>query len=425
MFSSAASAGRRLTQNEWKTVGLVTVGALFLRALFLPFYGYPSDILKFASWLSTLSSFGIKAFYSHGVLKDYPPAAYLVLWVSAQMDKALAHHYLLLSIKLPAIIADVGIAYITYLIVRRTWTKRAALITMIIVAFNPVYWFISAYWGQNDSLPAMLALWAIYLAVTDRFELAWATLVAAGLIKPHPIVIAPLLLAWQIHRQSWTWRLLLVPVIAISLAYLASLGFAPTHNPHGVLSWLYQRYAMRIDRFAYNSNNAFNVYAVWENFKLSDDTLLAGFPQRYWGIAVFGSLLLAVLVRMAGGKDTTTESVERRFYMACFSITLGFFMLTTRMHERHNFDAMAIAPLVWNSGLLQRIVVALLWAIFIVNLLYSRILYFIPHPAHELAPGLVHSLSLLNVLCLLLIVGVYLVRFDCPQFDIDAHKSID
>ncbi|HKW44696.1 MAG TPA: phospholipid carrier-dependent glycosyltransferase [Candidatus Eremiobacteraceae bacterium] len=400
---------------------------LLLRLLLLPSQGHVTDIGSFESWTLSLNKFGVKAFYSQAGFVDYPPGYMLVLWCVGQLFKLFFvsndYYHLLFLVKMPAILSDIGIGLLIYLIVRRQWPMAAALSAVAVFVLNPASWFVSAYWGQADSVAAVFLVLAVYLALKDRFEWAWAALAFAVLIKPQPLVIAPLLVFWQLRRQA-PWRLLLAPLIGAAVAWLGSLPFAPAFDPAAVLTWLYQRYQTGISVYQVNSANAFNLYSIVRDMWQPDTEIVRvclppglgggcvpglGFPQYDWGIAIFVFLLVALTWRQwrTTGDDVESGQREYRFVAACFIALLGYFMLTTRVHERYMFSALAIAPLLWNRGALPKAALTLLSISFMFNLTYA--LQYLYHPSADLNPFEVHGLSLINVLVLFAVAGSYLV----------------
>jgi len=424
-----------LAKNEILGIAGLLAGAFVLRLLFLPAVGHTTDIGTFEAWTNAIGIYGLHGFYSHAGFVDYPPGYMLILWGVAGLHHALAglagpHFDLLLYlVKLPAVIADLGLCYLVFLIARRMWNTSASLFAAGIIAFNPAIWFVSAVWGQADSVAAVFLAWAIYLALTDRFEFAWLALAFAVLIKPHPIAVAPLLLLWQIRRQGLHWRLALIPIIGLGVAYLGSAPFAPNAHPLDTLAWLYGQYGHGRDVYPFNSVNAFNLYSIAHDFWQPDNqpTMLGtvpwlswlptlfgakGGPQWLWGLIIFNGLMLAIMFRQWRGTQDSNgpapQQSERVLLFACFLAMLGYFMVLTRMHERYLFSAIALAPLVWNLGPITRISTAVLSVTFLVNLTYA--LQYLKTPSQDLNPLLVHPLSLLNVLVLFVLAATFLVE---------------
>jgi Gpi18-like mannosyltransferase len=412
--------GLPLSGKEIFAVIFVTVLASVVRAILLPAPGHTTDIATFESWMNTLIKFGPSGFYSNASFVDYPPGYMLVLWITGLAYHAmfaygdLSGDIIRVFVKLPAIIADLAIGYLVFLIARRYWSVAAAIVAMAVFVLNPVSWLVSAYWGQADSVAAVFLVWAIYLALTDRFEFAWIVLAFAVLVKPQPLAVAPMLLVWQIRRQGPSWRLVLVPLLSLIVAYAGSVWFAPDANPAHVMAWLYDRYHTGVGVYPYNSVNALNLYSINRDFFEPDTQPISLFgldlgPQYAWGIAIFIALAAALAWRLwrVVGTAADDDTREVALITASFIVMLGFFMVLTRQHERYLFSALAIAPLLWNATPVMRLATVLLSGTFIYNLYYA--LQYLNAPSPDLNPYLVHPLSLLNFAVLVLVAGAFLI----------------
>ncbi|HTA54744.1 MAG TPA: glycosyltransferase family 39 protein, partial [Candidatus Acidoferrales bacterium] len=80
-------------------------------------------------------------------------------------------------VKLPAILADLGVGALVYAIVRRFAGTGYALGAAALYLLNPATIYISALWGQVDSISGGLALLEIYLLLRSeddrRSPAAW------------------------------------------------------------------------------------------------------------------------------------------------------------------------------------------------------------------------------------------------------------
>jgi len=412
--------GLPLRGKEIFAVAFVSVLALVVRAILIPAQGHTTDIATFEAWMNSLVRYGPSGFYSQTNFVDYPPGYMLVLWLVGRIYHATFSYSdftgsaMRAFVKLPAIIADIGIGYLIYLIARRYWPVAASIIAMAVFALNPASWLVSAYWGQADSVAALFLVWAIYLAVTDRFEFAWLSLAFAVLIKPQPFAVAPILLVWQIKRMGLGWRLAAIPLIGLAVAYAGSVWFAPDTNPVHVIAWLYDRYHTGVGVYPYNSVNALNLYSINRDFFQPDTQPITFFgldlgPQYAWGIGIFVALVAACGWRLWRVLDTekSDDAREIAFHVACFVVMLGFFMVLTRQHERYMFSALAIAPILWNAAPLARYATVILSLTFSYNLFYA--LQYLASPSQDLYPLIVHPLSLLNFLVLVVVAGAYLI----------------
>ena len=421
-----------LSGREVVAVAVILAVGFLVRLLFLPGEGHSTDIGTFESWTLSLIKYGIHDFYDKAGFVDYPPGYLYVLAAFGWIYNLFSHvnlpfDLLKFAIKAPAVLADLGLAYLSFLLVRRTWSTNAGLWAQALVVFNPAVWFVSAYWGQGDSVTAVFVVWSVYFMVTKRFELGWFMFAFAVLIKPQPIVIVPALLVWQLRSGAPLWRLAFIPLIGFAVAYGGSAPFAPDAQPVNVLTWLYERYHTGTALYPYNSCNAFNLYSTRLDFWQPDSKLIPdlpyfpGWPQWAWGVTIVSAFVFAVSVRLwrTLESDFTQSERESSFYVALFLSLLGLFMFATRMHERYLFSALAFGPLIFNVSPLNRVVYFILSGTFLVNLFYA--LQYLYAPSPDLAPQIVHPLSILNVACLFLVAGAYLV----PEIGDSLNTGLD
>jgi len=210
-------------------------------------------------------------------------------------------------------------ALLIFKLVRRFASERWAFLAAAEFVFNPAAIFISAAWGQVDSVSGGLALLAIYLLLRsndtpeDRFSwqiaLAWFVLGYSLLIKPQAAVLVPLFLAFAFTSPQRTRVRLIATgagiLAAIVFAWLLSLPFHLAANPASVLEWLYGRYAVGKNVYPYNSVNAFNLWSMIHPFWQPDSQLIAIWPQYLWGVVLTGIAVVLILVRAVSAVSYT------------------------------------------------------------------------------------------------------------------------
>jgi hypothetical protein len=142
----------------------------------------------------------LRAVFHNGVFQGryaigYPPPWPLLLGGIYRATYALVPdlHLYAVAIKLPAIAATAGLAYLggaalhnlgaAPATVRRAW---------LALLFNPLLLYVGAVWGQIDAIVALLALAALLLVVSGRRDLSAITLALGVCVKP---AAAPMLLA--------------------------------------------------------------------------------------------------------------------------------------------------------------------------------------------------------------------------------------
>lgn len=359
--------------------------------------------------------YGTAGLYAHVDTVDhypvnYPPAFGLILQAVVAAYRLMPHALqndvvLAMLLKLPAIAADLVLCCLVFAIVRRWAGDGRGLAAAGIAAFAPSTWPISAVWGQVDSIAATLMVGALALTMSRRYALAWVAFALGILVKPLPIVIAPLLLAAQLVDEGPSLRLAIGPALGVVMAYLVSLPFVPSAAPVGVVRWL----AGRVAGQALSDSTSVNAYNVWTAAAspMRDSIVFAGVSLQMWGWLAFAAstvITTAVLfARMRGECDPVAR--ERLLAVAAFAVLVALFVLLTRMHERYILFALALAPLMWQCGLAQRRVACILLATFTVCVVL--VLGFYEHRVFPELQLVTHALSVINVAALAALAGTF------------------
>jgi dolichyl-phosphate-mannose-protein mannosyltransferase len=319
-----------ISSTQFALFGMLLL-AFVLRLVFINADGFRNDVSTFEAWSLTLSEHPIRQFFANAGFADYPPGYFFVLWFIGHAYKLLVHSdpsYGLLKIfvKMPGIVMDVVDSWLIYAIVRRFASVAWAFAAATFFAFNPATIFISAYWGQVDSVAGGLTLGSLLLMIdSDRktgrattlyIVGAWLLLAYSVLIKPPAVVIAPLYFAFifmsddsavRIRRAIATWIGL---AAGLFLAYLSAYAFVATADPIALAKWLVGRYAYASGVYAYNSVNAFNLYVMgwWNHFWQPDTQIIPapgfGLPMYVWGIGLFVAATILVVSRFVQRRDT-------------------------------------------------------------------------------------------------------------------------
>src|SRR5471030_2569085 len=187
---------------------------LVLRLLFIRDSGFHNDVSAFESWALTLTEHPLDKFYTSTSFADYPPGYFFILLVVGWLFKGLvalklvapsAYPVLAVLVKLPAVLMDLVDAWLIYAIVRRFGSKAVALGAAALYALNPAAIYISASWGQVDSVSWGLVLAAINVILSARSDdtsstsktaWAWVLLSCSVLMKPQGAFIGLLFVAF-------------------------------------------------------------------------------------------------------------------------------------------------------------------------------------------------------------------------------------
>jgi dolichyl-phosphate-mannose--protein O-mannosyl transferase/Gpi18-like mannosyltransferase len=359
--SGSVRAATRQATASWALPALLLAGFI-IRLLFVNSAGFKTDISTYSAWAIALGQHGFASFYSSIGFADYPPGYFYILAAVGHFWQlffaAHDHSYAVLRalVKLPAILADLCVGGLLYAVVRRFAGVGLALGAAALYLLNPATIYVSALWGQVDSISGALALFAIYSLLRSEDEpapstrpsgslrinsqmgwivLAWLSFAYSLLIKPQAAVLLPLMVAFAfVGGQRRRERLVASAVGAAAALLLAVLLAEPFHpsNPVATLVWLYDRYAYGATVYPYNSVNAFNLWAVRGTLWLPDSQYIFVLPQYLWGVVLVVAALALVTWRYV------QERTPRALLEGCAVATIAFFVLATRMHERYLFN---------------------------------------------------------------------------------------
>ncbi len=397
----------------WLLLGAALAARLALLPLPDPF---DADLTTFwLPWMAYGAQHGLAQLYLHGEpLVNYPPL-YLTLLVG------LGKLYGLLApgfeytpwqsvlIKLPAVLADLGVAVLLY--AAAWWVVRASeagdasadlsmtgaheagdasadlsmtgarggatgqpsdgatqrrdsrtprswfpLLAAGLWALNPAIIYVSAFWAQVDSIHTLWMLAALLAALARRWGWSGVLMALALLTKLHAVVLLPLLFVLAL-RHSWralAWG-------ALGLGGTLTLGLLPFFLS-GAQEQVLAVYLGAVGFYPKLSVNAFNGWFLVQSLsaqvfgrELLDTARIVGpITLRWVGLALLGGytvVLLALLwPRLEPGRRALDErwlsaSARLLVFFAAGLLVFGFFSLATEMHERYGLPALAFLAL--------------------------------------------------------------------------------
>lgn len=343
------------------------LGYLFLRWVLASLPGYTYDVGAYKRWAIHAAREGLTQVYRTSDF-DYPPLYAYLLWPIGKLygllsPEALAtmgdSTLLTILIKLPPLLFDLLIGAVLHRLGQDLEARGAkgptiagralswSLLLPALYLLNPAVLWNTAYWGQPDSihsafvLIAFLALGASARAgatppVLGRFQgamAAWCALTLATLMKPLGAPYFPVLfvltLAWcgiggvirGVAVAAGTTLLLLLPFLL--------------HNPWGEF---FHRLLGDVGAMPYTSVNGHNLWWALGGWRNAEEPWLGPITATQFGLFLFALLMGAVLVlgHLRHRSQPAGLSAAQGLLMA-FVVGLGFFMLSTHMHENHMF----------------------------------------------------------------------------------------
>ncbi|WP_052339475.1 glycosyltransferase family 39 protein [Gorillibacterium massiliense] len=320
---------------------LVIMGA----ALFIRLYiagtspGYANDISSFKAWAEKAAAH-FSGFYEGGAdwFADYPPGYLYVLFIIGKLASwfhlSWAGKGALILVKLPAILADLGIAWLLYRLGAKRLGSSAGFGMALLILFNPAFIVDSAAWGQVDSFFTLFILASFLLLTSNRWEWAAVLFALAVLIKPQALIFTPAIL-YPVFQQ-WNWRRFLTSVGYAAGTFL--LLILPFSIHKGNLRWIIDLYQSTLSQYNYTTLNAFNLYTLLGmNFQSADTKLIFMSVQTWGNLFIVAAVFLTALLYFS----KRTVHPAKTIYTALLLIVMVF-MLAAKMHERYMFPALGL-----------------------------------------------------------------------------------
>lgn len=340
--------------------------------------GYVDDLTQFVEWVRHIALTGLPNAYDAHL--SFGPVMAFVWGILAAVDPVFRTAVdasdlgVRILLKLPGILADFGLAAGVWYALRARpgWAAVGAAVILL----HPAIWFVSAWWGQYDSIFALLVLVAYLLATADRDALAVVALTAALLTKPQ---VAPLVVpfaAWFLARIGWRspaslGRLALLALVALGTTVVLWLPFLAAGGPAKYLANLatYQN-----DVYPVLSLNAWNLW--WLIQELFAPGKFVGDNQAFIGPLTFRVVaygLTGLLLLVVGAGVYRRPSAPMLALGLATAALVAFAFLTT-MHERYAYAAVIFLTLLVPDRRARWIALAL-GVVFTLNLVAAAHVY--------------------------------------------------
>jgi hypothetical protein len=334
-------------RRHWALLAVGFIVGIAIRVVLLPTDGLRGDIDQFAGWVHTIATRGLGTLYDgteFGPVTFGPVMAY-VWGILAAVEPGFrtatdaSDPALRALMKIPASLADLGLAagVAVGLRTRPTW----AVIGALAILLHPAIWYVSAWWGQCESIFVLSGLGAVLAAASGRPGLAAALVAVSLMTKPQAIPFVLPFAAWfwatgGVRGVAKASVIGLVVIVVLWLPFIPSGG--PIHYLEGVAT--YQR-----DVFNVLSLRAWNPWWILQEvaaggaFIRDDIAFLGPLTLRHIGYAVTGILSLVIAWRIVRDPRPST------LILGLAASVLVFFTFMTQMHERYAYAAVVFLML--------------------------------------------------------------------------------
>ncbi len=349
-------------------VALLTAG---IRLPLMGTPGYVDDQLHFLIWSEMSQSSGIASVYDHRPDSsgkrwcNYPPGYVYVLrglsdvyhWFSGRpLDKAVVvsfaagertadTHWTAAVFKLPAVAADIVLVMLLMILLRRRLGGIDATMVAMLYATMPAVVHNSAVWGQIDAIPTLLVVGSLEMA--RRRCVLWMLVLAilAVMTKAQAIIFLPI---WLVLTLLWAAKqprrisqaagvvctiavMMLLPVVGaldgVWESFVGAASYYPFTHLNGFSAWFLA--SPLIEPHLHGN------LAEWYTHDSVPGFL--GITSRAWGLWAFGCVAASATVVL-----WRRRCDERSLFWISRLLPLAFFVLSTQMHERYLFPAIAV-----------------------------------------------------------------------------------
>ncbi|MEB3285330.1 MAG: phospholipid carrier-dependent glycosyltransferase [Candidatus Sericytochromatia bacterium] len=354
-LAGSESSGRNYT----KLFLWVLLGALLLRLFLIRFpYQFTLDVNTFRSWGDTLLKVGPHHFYEN-TWSDYPPLFMYLLWIWAGIAKMFTGESVMTVpwAKVPGCLADIANGALIFYLLKGRVAIRSAFHTAAFYLFNPVVLFVSAIWGQVDSIITCTMLLTTAAVFSNRLVLSAVLASASVFIKPQGLFLIPVvfLATWHRHKVR-QWPIAIAAGLATAWVILIPANWTKLWNTsQGVAPWLHalliapfewfkELMKQTGDNYPYSTVNAFNIWMLpppneaWK----PDDRVIFALSHSTWGLLLVTATLAATGYYLWRNRHLP---VAFPFVLGSSVALTGYYVLATRMHERYIFPAIAFLAL--------------------------------------------------------------------------------
>lgn len=380
-----------LTKPHILSAGIIFVSLLV--RIFIIFWALNfrenTDILRWKDWarISYLHSFAdtYKPDYlQFGTYPNNMPPGTLytvsgVYWLWLQMGKIFAHvwhvipgsniwingPFLTLLLRVPSILADIGITILLYVIVKRySSSGKMAIVTSMLFSFSPVVLFNSTFMGQMDAINNLFFLLAILALLKNRYS--WVAVgFALSLLIKFSLLFMILPFGYIIYQKTHSLgKLLRVIMIGILTTILSVIPIS--YSP---ISW-YWNFFLRNGTGEMTNLTAFALNGWWMIFhpqvtfgplttifsaseiRLAGspfvDNLWLGIPLGLWATLIWFVICLPIVWGVVRFKKRVLEPKWIALVLGVFAV-ISYIWLP-KMHDRYFYPAIPLLTLAFGLG---------------------------------------------------------------------------
>jgi Gpi18-like mannosyltransferase len=235
--------------------------------------------------------------------------------------------------KVPAILADLGITVLIFAIARRKVRVRWALVAAASYAFSFGPFLDTVLWGQTDGVVLLPILIALFFTLRRSGLWVGVWFALAITVKTTPAIFLPLSLVYLYRWAGWRQALSALGSLVGTIGIIC-LPYILPPRPQ-LLVWL-RVLAVGSQAMPGATNNAYNLWWLVGPTRNALHPLWGSMsPSALGDVMFFGAFVIVAVGIWADGSPA-------RLWSGASLIALAYFTLTTMQHERYLYPAVAL-----------------------------------------------------------------------------------
>jgi len=348
--------------------------ALVIRLFLVQYNGWEWDIDGFANIAQGIVHGGLLNIDVRAGDSFYPPIFIYILKIIGHIYQYLSNgefikqgYWFLLAFKLPAILTDLGIGIVLYLIGKNYYTPKKSLAIVGVFLFSLPIIYTSSVFGENDSIPIFFLALSFYFLNRKNVIPAGVFITLGILTKIQTVIFLPLIVAYliKINGLAKLKNFLIGAFLTFIITYL------PFYINGGMYLTFTYPFFKSIDLYPQTSMNAYNIWWIFTNSFWSDKsnllsmsnigdfkTIIGTLSYKLIGLSLFIIAYLGTFIRLIKNKIIKFQIYE--FSLLGFFISLSFFSLPTQMHERYILPIFLFLPFLFVKNNYWKIITIIL-----------------------------------------------------------------
>lgn len=286
------------------------------------------DIGTYEAWGRIMSQLGPVEFFS-STWTDYLPLPIYFCTLIFQFSSVLSLNFGLLF-KLIVTLLEIVLVYFI-------WQKsrpRQSLLLFALLFLSPVLLGDSAFWGQLDTIPSLLALLSLTLLLRQSSSLPplfFPALLFGLSVALKPIMLLTLpVFALLLFRHYSLKKFLSFSLVSFLTFLLPALPVAGLSN---AFSFLVAKALEQSSTYPYTTINAWNLWSIrpLNNLWPPDNYSVLGVSAHTLGLFLF--LLFSIVLLRSIWRIRSPQ--PHHYFRLAGTLLVIFYVFATRMHERH------------------------------------------------------------------------------------------